>query len=158
MTAPPAGRPSTVTWAVRLVWALIVLAGVLAALSVVFEDELVRAFGAAGATADDTRVPPSFAPVAVVLWVTVSSLLLVLTAMLLGGHVWGRHTLAATVALIAVGTVSAMLDSNPPAAAVLGGLLSLVLDVLIVVLLYRPETTAYLVPVGGRGADAARQS
>ncbi|WP_134767552.1 hypothetical protein [Nocardioides sp. 1609] len=145
-----AQRPTSVIRVVQLVWALVVLATVLAALTVVFEDDLVRALGAAGTSADDTRVPPSFAPVAVVLGVTVSCLLLVQLAFVVGGHRWARHSLAGTVTLIGLGTVSALTSSSPPLAAVVGGVLGLVLEALVVVHLYRPETAAHVVPVSRR--------
>ncbi|WP_137292734.1 hypothetical protein [Nocardioides dongxiaopingii] len=145
-------RPTSVTRVVQLVWALVALATVLAALTVVFEDDLVRALGAAGTSADDTRVPPSFAPVAVVLAGTVSCLLLVQLALVVGGHPWARHSLAVTVGLVGLGTVSALTSSSPPLAAVVGGVLGLVLEALVVVNLYRPGTAANVVPAGRRGS------
>ncbi|GAA5151230.1 hypothetical protein GCM10023340_29760 [Nocardioides marinquilinus] len=144
-------RPTSVTRAVQLVWLLVLLALAGTVLAVVFDDELLRASGAAGTTADDTRVPPSLAPVAVVLYVVVVSLLLVLLSFVLDGHNWARHCLAAAVGLLGVGTV-AVLVTGPPLAVVVGGVVTLVVDALVVRQLYRPATAAYV------GAGATRVS
>ena len=138
-------RPTSVTRAVQLIWLLVLLALAMTVLSVVFDDELLRVSGAAGTTADDTRVPPSFAPVAVVLYVTVASLVLVLLSFLVGGHNWARHCLTAVFAMLAIAAVSG-LRLDPPAVFVVVSVVSLVLEAVLVYFLYRPETGAYVAP------------
>ena len=137
-------RPASVVTAVRLIWALVALALVVSVLAVVYDDALADVWaGGQGLAADDTRVPPSFAPVVVVLFVVVASLILVLVAFLQGAHNWARHCLAGFVLLIAVATVAGVV-AGPPAQFVVCCVLSLVLDAAILVLLYRPETSRFV--------------
>ncbi len=128
-----------------LVWALVVFAAAISFLAVLLDDEILRATGGAGVSADDTRVPASYSPVVVVLYVVVAGLVLVLLAFLRGGHNWARHSLAVTFALLAVSTV-AVLRAGVPVEFVplLGAWLAL--DALVLYLLYRPETSAYVAP------------
>lgn len=138
------GRPATVVLAVRLMLLLVLLALVVAVLAVVSDDAIARAWaGGQGLAADDTRVPPSFAPVVVVLFVVVSSLLLVLVSFLRGAHNWARHCLAGALILVAVATVAGIV-AGPPVAFVVCCVLSLVIDAAVLVLLYRPETSRFL--------------
>ena len=100
--ASPAGegragmaRPASVERASWVIWALVVVATAVTVLAVVRDDDLVAAWaGGQGRSVDDTRVPPSFTPVVVVLYVVISILLLVLLAFLRGGHNWARHCIA----------------------------------------------------------------
>ncbi|WP_148614678.1 hypothetical protein [Nocardioides rubriscoriae] len=140
-----APRPVVVIRVVQLVWAMVVLAAAITVLAVVLDDEILRST-ASVVSADDTRVPPSFTPVVIVLDVVVTSLVLVLLAFFRGGHNWARHCLAATLVLLAVAT-AAMLRTGPPVAFVPPVVVWLGLDALVVVLLYRPGTTAYVTPV-----------
>lgn len=137
-----AERPTAATRVVQLVWVLVLLGAALTVLSVVLDDEIIRS--TTGATsADDTRVPPSFTPVIVVLYAVVAALVLVLLAFFSGGHNWARHCLAATFVLLAVAT-AAMLVTGPPIAFVPPVVLWLALDGLLLHLLYRPATTAFV--------------
>ncbi len=148
-------RPTSVIRAVQLILLLVAIALVVSVLAVVFDDDLVAAWAdSTGVSADDTRVPPSFAPVVVVLLVTVASLALVLMSFLLGGHNWARHCLAATFVLVAIATLSG-LRTEPPMVFAVFAAVSLVLDVLIVVCLYRPATSTYVAPPQ-RGVEAHR--
>jgi len=144
-------RPTSVTLAVLLIWALIALALAATVLAVVFDDELVVAWaGGAGLSADDTRVPPSFTPVVVVLCIVVAVLVLVLMSFLQGGHNWARHCLAATMALIALATLSG-LRTNPPALFLVFAAVSLVTEALLVACLYHRATTDYVAPISHAG-------
>ncbi len=138
-------RPRSVTRVVQLVWALVLLGAALTVLAAVLDDEIIRSTQAAGVSADDTRVPPSFTPVIVVLYVVVAVLVLVLLAFFSGGHNWARHSLAATLVLLALATVATLL-TGPPVAFLAPVAATLVLDALLVHLLYRPATTAYVTP------------
>lgn len=149
-------RPTSVTRAVMLTWLLVLLALALTVLAVIFDDELLRASGAAGTSADDTRVPPSFTPVVIVLYVTVVSLVLVLLSFVVGGHNWARHCLTATFGVVALATIAAV-RLDPPLVFVAVGLVSFVLEGLLVYHLYRPETAAYVAPTP-RPRPAARES
>ncbi|MDO9454732.1 hypothetical protein [Nocardioides sp.] len=137
-------RPAAVTRAVRLVWVLVLLAAAVTVLAVVLDDDILRST-AGTVSADDTRVPPSFTPVVIVLDVVVSSLVLVLLAFVQGGHNWARHCLAVSFVLLAVAT-AAVLRTAPPVEFVPPLAVWLALDGLLLYLLYRPETTAYVTP------------
>ncbi|MBS43175.1 MAG: hypothetical protein CMH83_08465 [Nocardioides sp.] len=137
-------RPRSVTWAVRLVLVMVLLAVVVTALAVVFDAELVEAWtGGEGLSADDTRVPASYLPVAVVLCLVVSVLLLVLVTFLRGGHNWARHCIAAAGVLSAV-VVASALRVSPPAPFVALGVVFWLLDAALLVALYRPGTTCHV--------------
>lgn len=137
-------RPTSVIRAVQLVLLMVLLAGVATVLAVVFDDDLVTAWvGGAGSTADDTRVPPSFTPVVIVLYVVVASLMLVLMSFLRDGHNWARHVLGGTTVLIAL-TIVSCIRTGPPTVFLVIGILALVVDALLLVFLYLPTTTAYV--------------
>lgn len=136
-------RPVAVRRVVRLVWLLVLLGAVVSVLAGVFDDEIIRSTRDGGASADDTRVPPSFTPVVVVLDVVVSCLVLTLLAFVVGGHGWARHCLAVTLGLLAVSTVSVLLTA-PPVVFVAPMALLLLLVALVVHLLYRSAVTAWV--------------
>lgn len=142
-TGPAPDRPVAVTRVAQVVWLLVLLGAVIAVLAAVLDDEIIRSTGSAGVSADDTRVPPSFTPVVVVLDVVVSGLLLVLLAFVLGGHGWARHCLAFSAVLVAVSAV-AVLVATPPVGFVVPIALLFLLLAALLHLLYRPEVTAYV--------------
>lgn len=137
-------RPTSVTRAVQLVWLMVLLAAAVTVLAVVFDDDLVTAWiGGAGRSVDDTRVPPSFTPVVIVLYVVVASLLLVLMSFLRNGHNWARHCIGAGTVLIAL-SITSGIRTGPPTVFLTAAILALVLDALLLVCLYLPTTTAYV--------------
>jgi hypothetical protein len=140
---PP--RPPALTRVTQGVWLLVLLGAALAVLAVVLDDEIIRSTRAGTVSADDTRVPPSFTPVVIVLDVVVSSLVLVLLAFVQGAHNWARHCLAVALVLIGVATV-AILRTAPPVAFVPPVVVFLLLLGLLVYLLYRPALSAYVHP------------
>ena len=145
-------RPTSVTRAVQLVWLLVVLALAVTVLAVVFDDDLVAAWGGQGVSADDTRVPPSFTPVVIVLFVVVSSLVLVLMALFRDGLNWARHCLAAGFVLIAIAALAGV-RTDPPALFVVFSVVALLLVALLLVLLYLPTTHAYVSDRAPRAAS-----
>jgi hypothetical protein len=140
---PP--RPPALTRVTQGVWLLVLLGAALTVLAIVLDDEIIRSTRAGTVSADDTRVPPSFTPVVVVLDVVVSSLVLVLLAFVQGAHNWARHCLAVAFVLIGVATV-AVLRTAPPVAFVPPVVVFLLLLGVLVHLLYRPGLSAYLHP------------
>lgn len=137
-------RPTAVTRAVQLIWVLVLLGAAVTVLAVVFDEELVASWaGLPGQSVDDTRVPPTFVPVAVVLYGTMAILLLVLTAFLRGGHNWARHCIAASGVLSAL-VVLASLRTGPPTVFVALAWVFLLLDAVLLVLLYLPSTGAFV--------------
>ncbi len=143
-TRGPVPRPASLRLAAALVGVLVLLGAVLTVLAAVLDDEILRATGGAGVSADDTRVPASFAPVVVVLDVVATGLVLTLAALLLAGHDWARHSLTATLALIAVATVSGLTTAGVPPTVVVAGVVVLVVEAALVALLYRPEVGAWV--------------
>lgn len=136
--------PAWVQRAVLLVWLQVLLGTAVTVLAVIFDDDLVAAWaGGRGLSIDDRRVPPSFTPVVVVLYVVVVTLVLVLLSFVRGGHNWARHCLAAVVVLVAIATVSGM-RVGPPSAFIVCAVVSLVVDVAAVACLYHPETSRFL--------------
>ncbi len=143
-------RPTSVVRSVQLIWLLVLLSAGVTVLAVIFDAELVTAWaGGQGSSADDTRVPPSFAPVVVVLFVVVASLLLVLMSFLRDGHNWARHCLGAGTLMIAF-VIAAGLRTSPPTVFAVSAIVALVLDVLLLVALYLPTTSAYVAYVPRR--------
>lgn len=149
-------RPTSVTRAVQLIWVMVALATVVTALAAVFDDDLVTAWvGGAGRSADDTRVPPSFTPVLIVLYVVVASLLLVLMAFLRDGHNWARHVIGGSTLLIALAIISAV-RTGPPTVFLVSAVLALLIDALLLVCLYLPTTTAYVARLPRESTPAGR--
>ena len=137
-------RPTSVTRASQVVWLLVGVATVATVLAVVLDDDTIIAWvGGEGRSPDDTRVPPSFTPVVVVLYVVIASLLLVLLAFLRGGHNWARHCIAAGALLVAF-SVTSGLRTDPPTAFLVAALLIVALALVLVVLLYLPATNAWV--------------
>ncbi|CAN5537139.1 hypothetical protein BH11ACT8_BH11ACT8_19850 [soil metagenome] len=137
-------RPTSVTRAVQLVWLLVLVGAGVTVLASIFDEDLVTAWaGGQGRSADDTRVPPSFTPVLVVLFVVVSSLLLVLMSFLRNGHNWARHCLGGAMILVAVAIVAGI-GTSPPTVFLLAAIGALVIDAVLLVCLYLPSTSAYV--------------
>ncbi len=141
--------PMTVVRAVQLVWVLVVAAAVITIVSVVFDHDLVATWGDHGVSADDTRVPPTFAPVAIVLFVVVAALMLVLMALFRDGHDWARHSLGAGVVLVVIATVS-VVRTGPPTLFVVLALVTMALEIALLVCLYAPSTNAFFARRGTR--------
>ncbi|MEO9324684.1 hypothetical protein ABFT23_14415 [Nocardioides sp. C4-1] len=137
--------PATMKRVVRLVWALVLLAGVMTVLAVVLDDQILDAAGTPANNPDDTRVPPSYSPVVVVLYVTLAALVLVLLAFVRNAHNWARHCLAVTFVLLALAMV-ALLVAGPPVTFVPFVCVWLALDAALLHQLYRPESGAFLAP------------
>lgn len=139
-------RPFTVRLAMLAVGLLVLVGAVTAVLGVVFSDDLVTVWaGGVGLTADDTRVPPSFSPVVVVLDVVLTGLVLVLSSLMWVANNWARHCLVALGVLLAVAIVAG-LRAGPPVVFVFCSVVVLVLDALLVVNLVHPQTNAFLRP------------
>ena len=153
MTRQP---PPSLARATQALLGLVALGAVTVALTVLLEDQLIRAWAEGNASVRGTLAsggleavkdgpirPPGFVPVAIVLFLVVVGLVWVLAAFLRAGHEWARISLAVLVALTAIATVAAI-RTGPPAVFVVLAFVSLVLDVLIVVFLFRRDTTAFV--------------
>jgi O-antigen/teichoic acid export membrane protein len=134
-------RPAMVTGAIWLAAGVIAAAGLTALMTVVFEDELVRAW-AADRSDSGAVEPPAFVPVAVTMFVVVALLAVVLISFFRDGHNWARVVLSAVVALVGVATL-AILRTNPPALFLAVAVVSLVVDLAAVGALWHPDTRAF---------------
>lgn len=152
-------QPPTVQRAVRLLVLLVLLAGVVTALTVVLHEALLDSWAVGRPAAADVE-QPSFVPVAVVLFVVFAGLVGVLVPFLRAGADWARHALASVVLLAAIATVAA-LRTGPPAPFVVAAILALVVDVALLVQLWHPATSAFVKdhePAGAVGAGPGEPS
>jgi len=128
--------------AVWLTRAQLVLLLAAALLSVVFHDELSRAWQDGRVDAGSVE-PPSIVPVVVVMLAVIGLLIFVLLEFFRSRHGWARVALTATLVLLAIGTL-ATVRIGPPALFVVVSVLSVALDIAIVGALWHRDTTAYL--------------
>lgn len=149
-------QPTSVTRASQVLYALLALGAVVALLSVVREDSLVRSWAEDNASVKDlyrtggldaVRASsvhiPAFAPVAVVLYIVVAGLAWILGAFFRAGHGWARACLAVLLAFTAIGTV-ASLRTGPPVLFIVLAAAALLFEALLIALLLHPDTSGYL--------------
>jgi len=152
------------TWATRLLMAIVVLGAVATLLIVLLRDQLIRSWaegrpdmrrvlrtGGLDAVKNGEVHVPAFVPVALVLFVVVAGLILVLTAFLRGGYNWARIALTLTLFFLAVGTIAG-LRTGAPATFMVLSVISFPLEAAAVFFLWHKDTSAYL-----RGAWVARR-
>jgi hypothetical protein len=129
--------------AVLLVRLLLALGAAMAVVAVVLGDRVLG--DAAAPTADSARSAPTVVPVVVVLYVTVAALVLVLLSFLTSGHGWARHSLGVAFGLLGV-WMTALVVAGPVLTLVVLGVVWVVLDVGLLVQLYRPGMGALVGP------------
>lgn len=134
-------RPAMVTGATWLAAAAVAMTGVTALMTVVFKDELVRAWAADRSDAGAVE-PPAFVPVAVTMFVVVALLAVVLLSFFREGHNWARIVLSAVVVMVGIATF-AILRTNPPALFLAVAIVSLVIDLAAVVALWHKDTRVF---------------
>lgn len=121
-----AQHPASVSWASRLLAALVALGAVVTLLIVVLQDQLIRSWaegrpdtrkvlrtGGLDAVKDGEVHVPQFIPVALTLFVVVALLIWVLTAFLRSGYGWARVALTITLFFLAVGTIAGLRTGAP---------------------------------------------
>ena len=135
-------HPTSVTRATQLLLGLLVAGLAVTVLVVVFRDDLEEAWSA-GHPADSAIQPLDFVPVAITMYVVVALLMLSLIPFFRNGANWARHSLAVMVLVIVLATV-AVLRTDPPTLFVVVSIASLVLDALVLVYLWLPETSRYM--------------
>jgi hypothetical protein len=151
-----AQHPASVTWARRLLAALVALGAVITVLVVVLRDQLIRSW--AQGRPDTRKVlrtrgldavkngevhVPQFIPVALTLFVVVALLIWVLAAFLRGGYGWARVALTLTLFFLAVGTIAG-LRTGAPATFMVLSLLSFPVEAATAYFLWHKDTGAYL--------------
>lgn len=147
------GEPSSVKWAIRLHWALILLGLVTTVLTVVLRDDLIRTWAeghSAGtrellltqgleAVKEGAVRPPAFVPVAIVLFIVVALLIWVLLVFFRNGYNWARLSLTALVVAIGVSTVAG-LRADAPGVFVALSFVSFAVELAALVCLWHPQT------------------
>jgi hypothetical protein len=135
-------RPASVAVAVWLTWALVVLSGIIAILSLVFKSELTDAWSSGRVDSGSVK-PPAIVPVVVVMLIVVALLAIVLVEFFRSRHSWARTWLTVTVVLLALSTL-ATLRIGPPTLFVVLSVLGLVVQAGVVGALWHRDTTAFL--------------
>ena len=135
-------RPTSVVAAVWLTWALVALSGITALLTMVFKDELMDAWESGRDDAGSVQAP-SIVPVAVVMLIVFALVAIVFLEFFRSGHGWARIALTGTAVLMAISTL-ATLRIGPPGIFVVVSVLGLLLQLGVVVALWRRDTATYL--------------
>src|SRR3954454_893150 len=151
-----AHHPASLTWARRMLAALVALGALVTVLIVVLRDQLIRTWaqgrpdtrkvlrtGGLDAVKDGEVHVPHFIPVALTLFVVVALLIWVLTAFLRGGYGWARVALTITLFFLAVGTVAG-LRTGAPATFVVLSLLSFPIEAAAAYFLWHHDTSRFV--------------
>ena len=149
-------QPASLTWATRMLAAVVALGAVATVLVVVLRDQLIRSWAEGrpdlrkvlrtqglDAVKDGEVHVPAFVPVALVLFVVVALLVWVLAAFLRGGYNWARVSLTLTLFFLAVGTIAGLRTGLPATFSVLS-VLSFPLEAAAIYFLWHKDTGAYL--------------
>lgn len=165
-------QPASLT---RLIWtqcALVLLGVVTVVLTRVLRDDLVRSWAQGHGSVSETLAsggldavksgditPPAFVPVAIVLFVVLSSLLWVLTAFVRLGYGWARLTITGLLAFMVVATVAGI-RTSPPAVFVVLAAVSFAIEVVALAFLWHRDTSAHMsgtwTPATSAQADSSR--
>jgi hypothetical protein len=149
-------RPASLIHAVQLCCVLIVMGVVVTVLTVVLNDNLIRAWakgrpdtrrllasGGLQAVKDGTVHPPAFTPVAMTMFVVVAGIILILLALLRGGYGWARLALTVLLVLLGVGSVAG-LRTGPPTVFRVLVYVSYPVALAALFFLWHPDTSRYL--------------
>jgi hypothetical protein len=149
-------RPASLTLALQLLAALVLLGAVTVVLIVVRTDDLVRAWAEGNpavrqvletrgleAVKEGSVQPPHFVPVGITLYVVLAALVAVLGVFLSNGFEWAR--LGITVLLFFAGVAGiAGLRVGQPVLFDICTIVGLALSAAVMVPLWHPDTTAYI--------------
>ena len=139
-------RPASMTNATRVQAALVLVSGLTTVLTVLRRDELARAWESSEAAGTH---PPAFTPVAVVLFFTYALLAGILVVFFREGHSSARHSLAGLTVFYLFSMLVLCLQ-GPPVVFVVLAVVSAVLGLVLIVLLWHRDTSAFL-----RGTELA---
>lgn len=147
--------PGSVVNAVRVLTAIVLVSGATAALTWVQSDEVILSWAEGNSSAQDilaeggldalrrSPIVPDFVPLAIVSFLVFATLAVVLAAFLVSGHGWARLGLTAMVALGVLVAAVGLRNSLPTMFVVLS-LANLVLYAVLLLFLWRRETSDYL--------------
>lgn len=136
-------QPRSVNGATGVLAGMVVLSGLTALLTVVYRGKLVRAWEAGHPDVGGALQPPSFVPVAIVLFCVFAMLAGVLVSFLRGGHAWARFALSGLGLFMLVVSLAG-LRSDPPTLFLVLPVVWVALDVALLVCLWLPATSAYV--------------
>jgi hypothetical protein len=134
-------RPRSVMVAIWLLVALVALTGISALLSVVLEEELIDTW-TVGQSSSGSVEPPSFVPVAIVLFIVLALLAGVLLMFFREGLNWARIALTCLVVFMGIATLAG-LRTHPPVLFWVLSLAALGLDVALLGCLWHRQTRAF---------------
>lgn len=140
-------RPGSVTNAIRVQAVLVLVTGLATALVAVLREDLVRAWaesrGGLDAVEQSQIPPPAFVPVAVVTFIVYALLVWVLASLFGKGHRWARYALGATAAS-AIFSMLVIYRASPPAPLLAMGVLSIILNAVVLWLLAARDTAEFI--------------
>jgi hypothetical protein len=149
--------PGSMVNAQRCLFVLVGLLALATLLTVLLEDDLIRAWaegnpgareildeGGIDALKASSIALPAFVPVAVVMFLVLLGLLAVLRVFFREGYEWARLSLVAVAVMIGLGAGLIAFRENPPVVFVVIGVAILLVDAAFVVFLVHPDTTAFL--------------
>ena len=140
-------RPDSVTRALYSQATLVLVCAVAAFATFLLGDELVQTWTERAGVSK----PPSFAPVAIVAFVVYALLAWVLSALFRDGNNWARLSLAG-LAVFTLLLMVVVFRHDPPFVFQLLAALALLVDLVLLVFLFHPDTNAYL-----QGAEVAEE-
>ncbi len=149
--------PASMVYAQRALGALVGLMGLGTVLTVLLEDDLIRAWaernpgareiiesGGIDALRASSISIPAFVPVVVVMFIVMLGLLGVLRVFFREGYEWARLSLAAVSLLIGLGAGLIAFREDPPAVFVVLCVVTILVDVAFLALLAHPDTTEFV--------------
>ena len=147
--------PGSVVNSLRMLGLIVATSAVITVLTWVMRDDVILGWAQGNPSAQeilaqggieqlrDSPIVPGFVALAVVAFVGFAALALVLGSFFLGGHGWTRLVLTATAGVgVLVGAVC--IDAHLPAVFVVLSALIIIEGLVLSVLLWQRETTAYL--------------
>ncbi len=152
--APASARPMSVTNAVRVLLALVVVTGLAALLVWLRQDEVIRTWAEGNIAArkllleggvqavKGSPIAPSFVPLAIVFFAVFALLVLVLIAFFVEGHEWARLSLAAT-AVFGILAATVVVRLGLPALFAVLSIVAILLCLLLLFLLWHKDTNRY---------------
>lgn len=156
LAADPNERPWTLTLALRIIGAMVVLGAITVVLVVLRHDDLIRVWAEGNpavrevlahrglqAVKEGSIPPPRFVPVGLTLFVVVAGLVGVLAMFLRNGFEWARIGITVLLFFTAVASVAGFRVGQPALFSFCTVVL-MVMFVALMVPLWHPETTAYI--------------
>ena len=136
-------RPRSVSGATWVLGGLVALSGLTALLTILLRGSLVDSWASGHPDETGSVQPPSFVPVAIVLFVVFALLAGVLLMFFRSGHAWARLALTALAVLMAVASLAGLRTGLPALFYVLS-VVSAVLDLALLFFLWHRDTSSFM--------------